>query len=286
MQGIARAQRYGKRREIRMLGLAVGLPGLVEVKSGTLVFAPNLGWSDLPVRELLAAKFDFPIFVDNEAKLAALGESYFGVARGYNNVLYIYVAAGLAGGYVVDERIEAGATGFAGQFGHMTIDPDGPKCRCGNRGCWETFVSQASVCKRVVTAIESGSSSKLVEMTQGHLENLDIDIIVQAAQLGDLPACQALEKTGEFLGIGIANLVNAMEPEMVVLGGPLSRAGEFLLPAIRRVLQERALRWSSKKTQVLIGANGSEAAGIGGIAVVYQHILNAPNGHRHRRVPA
>lgn len=259
-----------------VLGLGVGVPGLVDISSGTILFAPNLHWRNVSVRRILEQNFDFPIHVDNEANMATLGESYFGVARGARSVLYISAGVGLGGGIVLEGRVLTGAGGFAGEVGHMTMQPDGLRCNCGNLGCWETLASQGSVFRRVREAVEGGARTLLLGYCDGDLENLSIPLVVRAAQAGDSVATDALEETGVYLGIGLANLINALNPEVVVFGGSLSLAGDFLLPVINRVIAERALRWSLGTTRVHVAAHGFDACVMGGIASVHHQILSQP----------
>ena len=144
-----------------LLGIAVGVPGLVDLKSGTLLFAPNLKWRDTPLHDLLQDSFDAPLVVANEASMAALGEHYFGAARGYDEVLYISAGVGLGGGIVNHGRVYNGVSGFGGEFGHMTMVSGGELCNCGNRGCWETLVSQRALYRYVQEEIQQGYSSLL-----------------------------------------------------------------------------------------------------------------------------
>jgi glucokinase-like ROK family protein len=260
------------------LGIAVGVPGLVDQASGTLLFAPNLGWKDVPVGSLLAEAFDAPVFVGNEANMAALGEQYFGAARGYEEVLYISAGVGLGGGLVHGGRVFNGVTGFAGEFGHMTMDPGGPLCNCGNRGCWETQVSQEALFRHVREAITGdGRSSKLSNGNGGALERLSVPMVAEAAREGDGVALDGLNQIGRHLGIGIASLVNALNPQLVVFGGILSLAGEFLLPLVNEELQQRSLRWNREATRVVLAEHGFDACAMGGVATVYQAILAEPN---------
>jgi len=261
---------------LRLLGLGLGIPGLLNADTGTLLFAPNLKWSNVPLRQRLQDKFNFPIFVDNEASMAALGESYFGAARGSDFVLYVSAGVGLGGGIVLNRRLLPGASGFAGELGHMTMDPNGPRCNCGNFGCWETFVSQWAVFRRVREAIAQGQTSSLVLAVKGNLGHLTIPLVVDAARNGDAVARAALEENGRYLGIGIANLINALNPQRVVFGGILSIAHEFLLPVIHEVVQQRALRWSRETTEIVIAAYGDRACVMGGVATVFHHILAQP----------
>jgi glucokinase-like ROK family protein len=259
-----------------LLGLAVGAPGLVDQATGTLLFAPNLGWRDMPLRSTLEAAFDSPLFVDNEANLAALGEHYFGAAQGYEEVLYISAGVGLGGGIVHNGQICRGVTGVAGELGHMTMDPAGEICNCGNRGCWETLVSQRALFRHIQRAIGEGRASLLSEMAGGDLDRLTVSVVVDAARAGDAVALEALDQIGHHLGIGIASLVNALNPELVVFGGALSLAWDFLLPAVNKELQERALSWNREATRVVLARHGLDACIMGGVALVLSNILYKP----------
>ena len=260
-----------------LLGITIGIPGLVDQSTGTLLFAPNLGWRDLPVRAILQESFKVPLFVDNEANIAALGEHYFGAAQGYEEVLYISAGVGLGGGIVHGGRVFSGVTGVGAEFGHMTLDPDGEICKCGNQGCWETQVSQQALFRHVWRRIDQGEASLLSEMTGGRRASLTMPLIVDAARAGDIVTLDALEIIGRHLGIGIASLVNALNPELVVFGGILSLAGEFLLPVIIKEVERRALKWNREAMQLVLARHSSDACVMGGVAAVYQAILAQPD---------
>jgi glucokinase-like ROK family protein len=261
-----------------LLGMAIGVPGLVDQSTGALLFAPNLGWKDLPIRSIVQESFDVPLFVNNEANLAALGEHYFGAAQGYDEVLYISASrVGLGGGIVHFGNVFSGVTGVGAEFGHMTMDPDGEFCKCGNQGCWETQVSQPALIRHVWRFIDQGSSSMLTEMTGGDRASLTVPMIVEAARAGDRVALDALEIIGRHLGIGIASLINALNPELVVFGGILSLAGEFLMPVIKKEVEQRALKWNREAMQLVLARHASDACVMGGVAAVYQAILAQPD---------
>jgi glucokinase-like ROK family protein len=262
----------------KLLGVAVGVHGLVDQGTGSLLFAPNLGWKDLPIRAILQKSINVPLFVDNEANLAALGEHYFGAAQGYEEVLYISATGvGLGGGIVHDGRMFSGVTGFGAEFGHMTMDPDGEICKCGNQGCWETQVSQQALFRHVWRLIDQGKASKLSELTGGRRASLTVPLIVDAARAGDAVALEALEIIGHHLGIGIASLVNALNPELVVFGGLLSLAGEFLIPVIQKEVERRALKWNREAMQLVLARHTSDACVMGGVAALYQAMLAQPD---------
>ena len=269
------AVKRGKSSADKLLGIAVGIPGMVDHSSGTILFAPNLKWRNIPLLTLLEQEsFGAPIFVDNEANMAALGEHYFGAAQGYSEILYLSGNVGLGGGFLSNGQLRRGASGMAAEYGHMTMDPHGELCNCGNYGCWETMVSQNSLYKKIINAVQSGEPSLITEKIQGQWERLSVEMIVEAAQAGDKVAIRSLEEIGHSLGIGIASLLNALNPEIVVLGGILSIASEFLFPVVNDEIQKRALLWSRESVKVIRAAHGSDACVKGGIATVYQSILS------------
>ncbi|MEP6788963.1 MAG: ROK family transcriptional regulator, partial [Acidobacteriota bacterium] len=205
---IRRARSTGERKCGPLLGVAVGMPGLIDQKSGTLLFAPNLGWSNVDVLKTLTDSIAVPVFIGNEATFAALGEKYFGVARGANDVLYVSAGIGIGGGLIIGGQLYNGAAGVASEFGHMTMEPGGRKCACGNFGCWETLASQTSLFRLVGDAIAAGAQSIL--STFG---GLTVGNIVEAAEKGDAVALDALNITGTHLGVGMDALVKTLNPE-------------------------------------------------------------------------
>jgi glucokinase-like ROK family protein len=266
-----------------LLGLAVGVPGLVDQRDGTILFAPNLRWQNVPLRDILHQTFDTRIFVDNEANLATLGEYYFGAAQGYHEVLYVSAGVGLGGGVIHNGQLFNGGTGLAGEFGHMTMDPEGKLCNCGNRGCWETQASQSALFRYVQQAINKEELPGILsEQTEGNLDRLSVSLVVDAAKSNDAVALAALNQVGHYLGIGIASLVNALNPELIVFGGILSLAGEFLLPIIHEQLEQRALRWSETAVEVVLAQHGPDSCVMGGIATIYQSILSHPGKIFHK----
>jgi glucokinase-like ROK family protein len=269
------AVEHGKTSADKLLGIAVGVPGMVDHSSGTLLFAPNLKWRNVPLLTLLENEsFGVPIYVDNEANMAALGEYYFGAGQGYSEILYLSGNVGLGGGFLSKGQLRRGASGMAAEYGHMTMDPHGELCNCGNYGCWETLVSQNSLYKKIIDATQAGEVNLVAEKIQEQWEQISVEIIVEAAQAGDKVAIRSLEEIGHSLGIGIASLLNALNPEIVVLGGILSIASEFLFPVVNDEIQKRALLWNRESVKVIRAAHGSDACVKGGIATVYQSILS------------
>ncbi len=265
-----------QKRQRPLFGIGVGVPGLVDVASGTLLFAPNLNWSALPLRDMIRAKIDVPVFIANEANLAALGESYFGAGQACDSLLYVSSGVGLGGGIVLNGRLIEGASGFAGEVGHMTVEKDGLECNCGNKGCWETLASQRALFRRVSEAIQQGQPSWMAQMIQDDPSRMSIPLITEAARQKDPVALKALAETGEWLGVGIASLMNVINPQRVIFGGPLWAVHEYLLPSIRETVAQRAWHWVQEGIQIIPAANGEDAAVMGAVAIVYSDVLNKP----------
>ncbi len=271
-QALAAADQYG----LQPLGIGLGVPGLVDLRRGELRFAPNLGWRNVPLREMWTARFSLPIFVENEANAAALGEYYFGVARQVEDFIYLSAGVGLGGGIVLGGKLFRGFSGYAGEIGHMTIDPHGEACACGKRGCWETLVGPRAVIRALKTRMEGSQAGLLHQWAGEDLERLTFEQVVAAGEAGDPVAKAALHKVGRSLGIGIANLVNAFNPQLVVLGGALSRASDLLFPVIRRSVAENSLPQPHDALCIAASAHGQDACTVGAVALVLDDILREP----------
>ncbi len=265
-----------------LFGIGVGVPGLVDQATGTLLFAPNLGWTNVPLRDLWQPRFGTRVVVANEANAAALGERMLGAAREVDNFLYLSAGVGLGGGLVLDGKLYGGAGGFAGEVGHMTLMPDGPLCNCGNRGCWETLVGPTAIVRRVREAAEQGRVPALMGLpgVAGQSRAIHMTHVLEAAGLGEPTVLEVLEEVGHYLGIGIANLVNAFNPTLVVLGGVLSLAGPFFLPAAEQEVAARALAAPRGAVRIALSAFRFDACIIGSVCLVLRQILNQPSAWR------
>ena len=273
---LKRGSEFGESNVGPLLGLTVAIPGLVDWRSGSLIIAPNLGWQNVPLLDILKEHFQTQVFVDNDVTLAALGEQYLGAAEGHSDVLYISDGVGLGGGLVLEGKLYNGSAGFAAEVGHMTMDQDGEPCKCGNRGCWETQVSEWALFRYIKQSVEAGESTVLTEMTGGDLKNLTVASVVEAARADDGVALRALQKVAKYLGIGFAALVNVLNPELIVLGGPISIAGDFLVDIINREMHGRTLCWRVQAANVVVSRYGPSATVMGGVAKVYREILANP----------
>jgi glucokinase-like ROK family protein len=262
----------------RLLGIGVGVPGLVDHATGTLLFAPNLGWSNVPLRQLWQ-RYGVPVIVENEANAAALGEHMIGTARHIDDFIYLSAGVGLGGGLMIGGRLYGGVGGYAGEIGHMTLLPDGPQCGCGNRGCWETFVGPTAILSRVREAAQSGQTPILLSLPDvlGDTSAIRMPHVFEAAARGEEAVRQVLDEVARYLGIGIANLLNAFNPSLVVLGGVLSLAGPYLLPRVKREVEARALGAARSNVEIKLSAFKFDACVMGSASLIAREILNDPS---------
>nr|MDA8218582.1 ROK family protein [Dehalococcoidales bacterium] len=250
-------------------GIGLGAPGPLDPWRGVIRSAPNLpGWIDVPLRDRIQERVGRPVFVGNDANLAALGELYFGAARGLKHVVYMTVSTGIGGGVIVDGRLLLGRSGLAGEVGHMTIEPNGPRCGCGNYGCLEALASGPAIARDAQARIANGARSKLTELVHGDLALLDAVAVEQAAREGDELAVDVLRRAGTYVGIGVTNLLHLFDPEMVVIGGGVSRAGDFLFRPVIETVKLRAMSSYSEGIAIVPAALGDNAGLMGAVALV------------------
>ena len=258
---------------LRPLGLGLGVPGLVNARQGHLIIAPNLHWRDVPLRLMWNQRFHLPIYIENEANLAALGEYYFGVARGVENFIYLSSGIGLGGGIVIDGKLFRGSNGYAGEIGHIQRDPQGEPCGCGRLGCWETEVGPRAVLRRAKKSFQLDPDPSLLEACRGDFEKLTFEMVVQLALENHRLCRQAMEEVAVSLGVGIADLVNIFNPDLVVIGGAFIQGKEILEPIIEQTIRASALPPSAENLRVEFSERGPDACVFGAVAAVLDVIL-------------
>jgi glucokinase-like ROK family protein len=262
-----------KEKHLRPLGVGIGLPGLINLRRGELILAPNLNWKNVPLRLMFNQRFRLPIYIENEANLAALGEYYFGVARGYDNFIYLSSGIGLGGGIVIGGNLFRGGHGYAGEIGHIQRDPQGEKCGCGRIGCWETQVGPRAVLRRVKRELQIHSDPFLLSVCQGDFNNLTFEMIVKFGLEGNTICRLAIEDVAGYLGAGIADLVNVFNPELVVIGGSFILGKDILQPIIEKTIFSNALQPSADSLRIAFSKRGVNACAFGAVAIVLDDIL-------------
>jgi glucokinase len=225
-----------------ILGVGVGAPGPLDTKRGIVLLTPNLGWVNMPLREIIHDRLGLPAALDNDANCAVLGEWWVGAARGARHAIGITIGTGIGGGLVLDGRLYHGASDVAGEIGHTTIDTEGRRCKCGNYGCLEAYASGPNIAIRAIEEIEAGAVSRLPGYVGGDLKQITAQTVYLAAQEGDELALEVVNDTAKFLGVGIGNLLNVFNPEVVVVCGGVTLAGDHLFVPLRREVSRRAFK--------------------------------------------
>jgi len=258
-RAIAATRRQAPGAEI--LGVGVGAPGPLDTKRGIVLLTPNLGWVNMPLRQIIHDRLGLPAALDNDANCAVLGEWWVGAARGARHAIGITIGTGIGGGLILDGKLYHGASDVAGEIGHTTIDTEGRRCKCGNYGCLEAYASGPNIALRAVEEIEAGAVSRLPALVGGDLGKITAQTVYQAAKDGDDLALEVVNDTAKFLGVGIGNLLNIFNPEVVVVCGGVTLAGDHLFIPLRREAARRAFKPAVAACRIVPG----ELAGTAGV---------------------
>jgi len=241
--------------------LGIGTAGKVDIKKGVLIEASNFpNWRNIHLRDELKKRLCIPIFVDNDANVAAIGEHAYGAGRGVSEMLMVTLGTGVGGGLILRGEIYRGTDGVAGEFGHTVIQQNGPICGCGRNGCVEAFIGTRGIIQNVRTRLESGRKSLLNNIESGKMTPKDIS---EAAQKGDTVAIEVFRDVGSYLGIALGNVANLLNIERVVVSGGVAKAGEFILKSAREYLSRTALKIPGETIQVHLSTLGDRAGMVG-----------------------
>ncbi len=263
------ARREATLSEDDVLGIGLGSPGPLDRETGTVLDTPNLGWRNFPLRDLVSNETGMEAELDNDANAAALGEYWQGAGRDEEALLAVTLGTGIGGGIVLDGKVHHGVSDVAGEIGHMTIDSTGRKCGCGNYGCLEAYASGPAIAERAVEGLESGASSLLPEMVDGELGEITAEVVYEGIVAGDVYAKDVMRETAKLLGTGVANLINILNPGVVVVSGGVTRAGDHLFEPLRAEVRRRAFREASDPCRI-VGSELGDMAGVVGAAAVFK----------------
>ena len=256
-----------------IVGIGIGAPGPSNPDTGILFSSPNLmGWQDVPIKEIIETKLGKKTFLINDANAAALGEFFFGAAKGARHFIYITLSTGIGGGIVIDGKIYTGAIGTAGEIGHMTIDVEGPLCNCGNRGCWEAMASGTALAREARYRINEGARTSILDYSDDSINNITAEVVHKAAQKGDALAEELIARVGYYVGVGLANLLNLFNPEVVAIGGGLSHIGDMLLEPAFRVTREKAFKPSFESVRFTHAELGRNSGVLGAAAFALEEM--------------
>lgn len=259
-------------------GIGMAHSGVVDSESGMILSFPRPGqmaqWRNVPLRSMLEDAFSLPATIDDSTRTMAIAEKIGGVARGLTDFLYISISMGIGATIFLDGKLYRGLSGLAGEFGHMTANRNGPLCSCGNYGCLETVASCTAIMEAVRSALAKGVDSRIPELANGDLDHVSIELIVQAAKENDGLAFRILHDAVAHIGIALADVVNLLNPRVVVFGGPLFRhAAPILLDPLQRIIKQHALEKSANEVQLQVSSLDSHAGAVGATRLISQKVL-------------
>jgi glucokinase len=258
----------------RLAGIGIACAGGIDTGRGVVVTpSPNMpDWVDVPLADIFRKRFSVPALVINDASAAALGEHLYGVGKGVKDLVLFTLGTGIGGGIVADGKLYLGAVGGAGEFGHMTVDVNGPRCGCGNTGCLEMLASGRAIERDAIGRLRQGAKSSLSEMVNEKIEEITAAQVGEAARRGDSLACEVISRAAYYLGVGLVNAVNIFNPAMVVIGGGMAELGDLLIEPGRRMVVERAFSVSSRAVRIVPARLGNEAGVYGAAAFVLERV--------------
>jgi glucokinase len=276
-------QGFGRTHDIAAVG--VGAAGFVDVTRSVVKFSPHLAWRDEPLRDAVMSRLRIPVVVDNDANAAALAECRFGAGRLHRLVLCITLGTGIGGALVIDNRVFRGANGMAGEFGHIQVVPDGHRCECGNRGCWEQYASGNALVRDASELVRAGSplAHRLDEMVGGDVTALTGPLVTEAAREGDPLAVQLIGEIGAWLGVGLAGMAAAFDPGCIIVGGGVSEAGELLLAPARAEFSRTLTGRGHRLEPSIVAAELGPDAGFIGAADMARSAARRSRRMRRRR---
>lgn len=254
-------------------GIGIGSPGPLDRETGTIINTPNLGWRNFPLRDLISNAVGLPAALDNDANCATYGEWWLGAGRDVDTLVGFTLGTGIGGGIVLNGQIFHGVSDSAAEIGHTTIDSTGRKCKCGNYGCLEAYASGPAIAARAVEGIEAGAETVLPDLVDGDLDQITAATVYEGAVLGDAYANEVMKETAKFLGIGIANIINILNPEMVVIAGGVTQAGDHLFVPLRAEVRRRAFRSAEEACEIVPAKLLGSAGVIGAIAMFKNDVL-------------
>lgn len=255
-------------------GIGIGVPGMLDMEKGLTLFLPNLPgtWPRVPLAPRIEQALGLPTFLLNDVRSITLGEKSYGAGREVDNLVCLAIGTGIGGGIVVGGKLLLGLDGTAGEVGHHIIDPYGPRCGCGNRGCLEAFASGPAIASMGVRAVKQGLTTCIGELCDYDLNAITPKLIYEAAQEGDAVAQEIYEMAGFYIGIGVANLITIFSPQMVVIGGGVAQAGELLLAPIRETARQRVHVTPFEKVEIVLAELGTDAGMMGAAAWAKQQL--------------
>jgi N-acetylglucosamine repressor len=247
----------------KILGIGIGMPGIIDPWTKMVLFSPDFSWENVDVALPVEKRFGLPVIIDNVTRTMAMAERWFSAGRNVDNFMCINLGYGIGAAMVIDGELYKGNAGSSGEFGHITMERNGPPCSCGNHGCLEALSSGNAIAERAIALAGSAASSPILRLAGGDAAAIDARVVFDAARGGDPVAVQIISEALNFLGTAIAGIINFMDPKVIILEGGVTKAGDILLNGISLAIQQRQMKHAGKDTTIVISRLGDDAAAIG-----------------------
>lgn len=257
----------------KLLGIGLAIPGLLDSRTGKIIFSPDIGWHDVDALAHLKRRFNTYVCVNNATRATALGEKTYGSAKEMRNYMCLNLGYGIGGAVVFDDEVYTGFSGSAGEIGHMTVIPDGPRCDCGNRGCLEAVSSARAMTRDARERLSAGEDSVLRDMVDGDLDKLEAKMVLSAADKGDRVAGEIAGHAISTLGIAIASIINLLDFEAIILEGGIARGGPYFFDKLVHAINSHKMRYAGRHTRILVSELGADATAIGAASLVINNLL-------------
>jgi N-acetylglucosamine repressor len=257
----------------RYLGIGLGMPGLLDATCGKVLFSPDFKWENIDLTGPVKTRFGLPVYMSNVTRAMAVGEKWFGLAKDVENFMCVNLGYGIGAAIFINNRIYSGSSDSSGEFGHMTLEKNGPQCSCGNYGCLEALASANAMSKKAAFLIERGESSTILSLADGKTSNINAKLIFDAAKAGDGLGREIVREATEYIGIAISNAVNFIDPELIILEGGVAKAGDILINGIKRIVERRQMKYAGRKLSIVASRMEEDAAAIGAAAVLLGELV-------------
>ncbi|MBF4692162.1 ROK family transcriptional regulator [Fusibacter ferrireducens] len=259
--------------DLKLDGIGIGMHGIVDTNQNISVYAPAMSRRNIALKDYIEKKESLPVFIDNDANAMAIGESWFGQAKGVRNYIFLNVGRGIGSGIVINGELFHGNRYAAGEIGHIRVVESGMRCVCGKYGCLDTVATEYSIIKTIINSIHTGVSSSITELSKGDLSTIDLNMLKEAAQLGDKCVLEALDKMGRYIGVAVSYAINMMNPGMIVFGGSMSVLGEYIIESIRSTAINLSLEECADGVFIVISSLRDNAGVVGAASLGMQNLF-------------
>lgn len=264
----------------RLLGIGIGMPGILNLSVGKVVFSPNFMWHDVDLLSVFKRRFSYPVYWENANRSLALGEKWFGISRSAHQILTVNLGYGIGAAMLEDNRIERGSSGCSGELGHMILKKDGDLCSCGNHGCLESISSGYAIARNARKKAEENQADRILQEAGGKLEEIEARHVFQAAKSGDPVAREIIREAIEYLGIGIASCINMWDPDMVVIAGGITKSADYFWEELKEQIRDHQMKFSALNVEIRKGKLGEDATAIGSAVLPLRKFINSGANYR------